>query len=513
MESQSTGRTARKLTVGSVLRVVSLVSTGLVSILLMSFIVRSLGDRMYGLWSLVATLVGYYGLLDLGLSSAVSRYVASALGEGNEEQCNRVFNTALGLFSLIAMALIIIGTVTAILAPLFCKNPNDAIAFKKVILILTFSLALGFPIRVYIGVLESHLRFDTIAGLELLSLGFRTALVVGTLLMGFGVIGLAWATLFSGIPSAVLYVYFSHRELPFLHVSKTYWGRSTAKFLLSYSAFSAITAMADTIRFEVDSVVVAAYLGLAAVTHYRVASVLVQSFTGLMLAFVGVFSSVFSRLEGAGNDQGVKSTFFFASKLSMCVSSFVGFGLIAWGKPFIVRWLGHQYLDAYPCLAIMALGFTFSHWQGASVRLFYGLSKHKVYALLTSAEAFGNLVLSLLLVRKYGMFGVAFGTFLPMAVVKLFIQPLYTCYVLSIPYLNYFRPMAKTLALNLGSLVIPFLLTIRFASPNFKNLFALGTASLACYLVLLLMFEFTPAEKQLFRRAIFQRSGLTEPVD
>jgi O-antigen/teichoic acid export membrane protein len=494
------GRTARKLTAGSVLRVIALVATGIVSISLMPFIVRTLGDETYGLWSLVATVAGYYGLLDLGLSSAVSRHMASSLGDGNQEQCNRVFNTALGLFSLIGMGLVFLGIVTAVIAPLFFQNKSDSIVFTKVMLILTFNLALSFPIRVYIGALESHLRFDITATLALLSLGLRTGLVVSTLLLGFGIVGVAWATFLSGVPSAFLYTYFLHRELPFLRPSRKYWRRDTARLLLSYGVFSAITAVADTVRFEIDAVVVAVYLGLAAVTHYRIATTLVQSFTGVMLALVGVFSAVFSRLEGAGDYDGIKNIFFFATKLSMCVSSFVGFGLIFWGKAFIKCWVGEEYLDAYPCLAILAVGFTISHWQASSVRLFYGLSRHKIYALFTWAEAIGNLVLSLSLVRKYGMFGVAFGTFLPMALTKLFVQPFYACHVLSIPFSNHLRRMAKTFVLNLGALIVPFLLTTRFASPNYANLFALGTASLGCYVLFVLVFEFTAAERQLFKR-------------
>jgi O-antigen/teichoic acid export membrane protein len=37
--------------------------------------VHNLGDRMYGLWALAGAFIGCYGLLDLGLSSAVQRHI------------------------------------------------------------------------------------------------------------------------------------------------------------------------------------------------------------------------------------------------------------------------------------------------------------------------------------------------------------------------------------------------------------------------------------------------------
>src|ERR1700746_3645028 len=97
----NTSNTARKLARGSMLRFLNLVATTLVSILIMPFVVRMLGDRLYGLWTLVAALIGFYGVLDLGLSRATTRYLAGALGSGDEDECNRVFNTGLRLYLML----------------------------------------------------------------------------------------------------------------------------------------------------------------------------------------------------------------------------------------------------------------------------------------------------------------------------------------------------------------------------------------------------------------------------
>ena len=87
--------TIRKLASGSVLRTVNLLATALVSILIMPFVVHAIGDRMYGAWTLVAAIIGYYGTLQIGLTPAINRYMARALGAQDHEECNRVFNTAL----------------------------------------------------------------------------------------------------------------------------------------------------------------------------------------------------------------------------------------------------------------------------------------------------------------------------------------------------------------------------------------------------------------------------------
>ena len=69
----------------------------------MPFVINSLGDRMYGFWTLIGTFLGYYGLIDFGLSSAVNRYISEAVGAQDSKKCNNIFNTALVLFSILGV--------------------------------------------------------------------------------------------------------------------------------------------------------------------------------------------------------------------------------------------------------------------------------------------------------------------------------------------------------------------------------------------------------------------------
>lgn len=496
---------ARKLAFGSALRLGNTVATALVSVLIMPFVVHTLGDRMYGVWTLVGTFIGYYGVLELGLSNAVSRYLAKSLGAGDEEDCNRIFNTSLRLYLGLGTVAFLISALIAAMASWLCGNTQDAYLFSRIILILGLSIGLMFPVKVFKGALEGHMRFEITAGLDLLSLLLRTALIVPVLLAGYGILGLAWVTFLTSLPSVALHIYFTHKHLPFLRFDSRYWGRSTARLLLSYSAFSLIAQLADILQFRLDAFVVAGFVGVAAVTHYKIAGVLTQYFFDLMSALMGVLPSIFSRQDGAQKYEALQNTFFFASKLAVCIASFIGFALIAWGKVFIWRWMGPQYDDAYPILLILVLGCTVALWQGPSISLLYGTSRHKVFALFNSIEGLANLALSLVLVRSYGMIGVALGTLISKMVVKIFIQPIYVCRVAGINYLDYVGRTARTLATVAGSLVVPMLLSVKFAAPDYRILFALGLLSIVCYAVPLWLFEFSTGETRLLQQAIWPR--------
>ena len=51
-----------------------------VAIFVSPLIIRRLGDEAYGLWALVFSMAEYYTLVDMGIKSAVVKYVAPALG-------------------------------------------------------------------------------------------------------------------------------------------------------------------------------------------------------------------------------------------------------------------------------------------------------------------------------------------------------------------------------------------------------------------------------------------------
>jgi len=65
------------------------------------------------------------------------------------------------------------------------------------------------------------------------------------------------------------------------------------------------------------------------------------------------------------------------------------------------------------------------------------------------------------------------------------------------------RNTSRTLLSVAGALVLPVLISIKFAAPNYKVLFMLGVWSALLYGVVLWMVEFSQGETQILRRAIW----------
>lgn len=504
---------ARKLVSGSILRVINLLVGLAVSFFLTPFIIHSLGDRSYGLWVLVGTFIGYYGLLDLGLSNAVGRFISKAIGEKDNKTINEVYNTGFALFLIggaLALGLTLIG---AALTPYFVDNPEELNTFRWVLLILGIHSAIDLPMRVFHGLLYARLRFDSIAYVELLNLLIRTALIVVAIQMGYGLIGLAVATFIANLPCNLLYIFFAYKNFPGLKLNLRLVSRGVVKLLFSYSFFVFILQVSRQISFQADAFVLTALMSLSAVAHYNIASMLLQHFDVLMGRLMGVLTPYFSQLEGANDTEQMQKTLFFSTKLSVIVSSFIGFGFIVWGGDFIHRWMGQDYLDAYPCLVVLIGGMIFSLWQNPSIALLYGTSKHKFLALVTIIEGFSNLGLSILLVPHYGILGAALGTAVPLLIHKVLIQPIYVCRVSVLPLGDYLRNLGRAALGVCLALMLPYFLAGKFSAPDYLHLLFLAASSFALYLPIVWFLVFNRPERVMLMQMIGGRFRRTRAVD
>jgi O-antigen/teichoic acid export membrane protein len=492
------GSVGRKLVSGSMLRVGNLVGAALASFFLMPLIVHHLGDRIYGFWSLASAFIGYYNLLDLGLSSAVSQFMCIAIGRKDETECRVVFNTALRLQLLIGLAALLVTAALALATPWLCHYPADVSVFRNVVLILGVNAALGFPARVYWAVLESELRFDLQSWLAMLGLVLRTGLIVWAIFAGGGLLALAWVALLSTLPMTLLQIWFARREASWARFDDRFVQAARVRSFFSYSVYSFMAYIADVVRFQLDPLVISGLIGLAAVTHYKVAGILAQYYLQIICVSIGMLLPVFSRLHGAGNRRDLEHVFFFGTKLSCCVSVFIAFALIGWGKPFISRWMGPGYEDGYLPLVVLSVAVLLDVSQRSSADLLYATFKHRFYAWINSAEAVVNLAFSLALARPLGILGVALGTLIGAFIIRVVVQPWWVCRVSGFHYLGYMRFLGGNL-LRAGCLAAAAIGIVAWGlKPNFVWLAVSAACGAAIYAAGSWLLIFDDSERRQF---------------
>ena len=253
---------AKTILAGSFMGSLAFFANAIISLVMMPFIIHSLGDRMYGLWVFVGSFLGYYGLMDFGLNSAIQRFISKAIGAKDYAEENKIINTALVIFSVIGIVALLASFFIAFFIPFFVKNIVEVGLFRIVVIILGINFAVGFPLRVFSGVLGANVRYDIRTTIELVKLIFRTILIYAALKNGFGIVALSIITMVADLSSyAVKYIY-ARKLYKHMVISLQLFDKSRIRSLFGYSTYTFIAQIADQMRFNLDNLVITAFLSL-----------------------------------------------------------------------------------------------------------------------------------------------------------------------------------------------------------------------------------------------------------
>jgi O-antigen/teichoic acid export membrane protein len=495
----------RKLALGSTTRVIQLVILTVSGFALTPYTVHKLGSEQYGLWALASTFVGFYSLLDLGLSGAVFTRMSHALGARDSETATRIYATGLRLFSSLG-GILIIGTILAAMGILLLHR-GSGVTLSAAILILGLQVSISFPMRAPYGVLNAGGHFEVTSLAGIVSAILRAVGTVVVLRAGQGVVGLAIVFLLSWVPSYIFVCLAVHWRYPFIRArALTKWHGDTAKGLFSFGVPVLIGQIADRIRLQSDALVVSLFLGLSAVAHYNVASTLVLYYMDGICAIIGVLTPVLAMQTSAKDPEGMRRSLFVGTRLGLSSAAFVAFGLIAWGRAFISRWMGPAFLDAYPVMVILAVAMFFDLVQSTTVNALYATFHQKTYAKINICEAVANFVLSLVLAPHYGMQGIAFGTLIP-AVARMFIQPFVVRHKLNIGVAEYFGALLRTSSKTAIFLIVPMIATVLWLRPTYPAMFLVGGISFVAFVLPMWYFEFDGIGWQRVARIVRPRNA------
>jgi O-antigen/teichoic acid export membrane protein len=83
----------------------------LVGIFLSPFILHHLGDAAFGIWVLIFSLTGYYGIFDFGIRSSIIRFVSKYTATNDLSEVSGVINTALFTYSCVGALCLLITVV------------------------------------------------------------------------------------------------------------------------------------------------------------------------------------------------------------------------------------------------------------------------------------------------------------------------------------------------------------------------------------------------------------------
>ena len=112
----------------------------LVGIFLSPFILHRLGDEAFGLWVLIFSVTGYYGLFDLGIRSSIIRYVSKYTAVDDRVQLNGLINTALFSYSGVGLLCLAITAAGSFYVDSIFKVPASFLSTARLLFLMVGTL-------------------------------------------------------------------------------------------------------------------------------------------------------------------------------------------------------------------------------------------------------------------------------------------------------------------------------------------------------------------------------------
>ena len=406
-----------------------------IGIWMMPFTVGHLGKSDYGLWMLVASMTAYFQLLDLGYGNGLVRQIAAADSVGDEAAMNEVVSTFVVVYGGIgALAFGLVALLTVALIPRFPNlSPSEIATAQWVMVVMGVRVAIGFPMTVFGAITTARQRFALNTGIAIVVSLVNAAVTYLVLTRGHGLRVLVPATTAVSLLAYVAYSRAARAAFPALRLAPSLFSRRHLREVTSFSLYLFVIDIAIQLGFNLDNVVVGAFLGTSAVAVYAVAARVADYQRQLCNQFNGLLFPVVVGLGARADLSGLRATLLHGTRLAFGLVLGVTVSLLVFAEPLIRHWMGQEFQESLPALYALAAAGLVLVAQGPLGNILLGTGRHRLVAGAALGEALINVVLSVVFVRWWGIAGVALGTAIPVIAVNLLVLMPAACRALGVP--------------------------------------------------------------------------------
>jgi len=455
------------------------------SILITPIIVLKLGVKDYGIYIFVGTITGLLGLLDLGVSYAVIKFLAEYKARDETEKIKKMIYSANSLFLLVGLA----GLAITILL-FFGGNWLFAsrLAGQQSYLILFILAGAGFFVssvnNLYGLIPEALQRYDISSKLNIIYLTLSPLSTLILVLFGYKLVAIFISQLIFTILFILVRRRYALKILP-LAKYRLSWDREEIKHCYRFGLATVVNNTASISLASLDRLIIPIFIGPSQLTYYSLPGNVAARIPGVTDNLSGVIFPVSASINSVGNIERLKRFYVRSVRLVTIIASAISLSVIFLAYPIMRYWLNADFADRSTSVLIILTLTNFTIALLSPINsFFFGLGKLKFSSMLNTVMAILNAVLLLFLLPKYGITGAAWAYLL--SVLPIF----YLIYFIEQKYLHlvdrnkYYR---QTI-FQIGSTAIIFFFIVKFLiSPfiaSFATLAILGPGTVITYLLL-----------------------------
>ncbi len=399
-----------QLKAGAALNYVVIILNMLVGLLYTPYMLRMMGQSEYGLYSLVASVISYLTVLDLGLGNAIVRYTAKFRAESKTIEQYEMFGMFLVLYIIIGVIAFLAGlglyfnVDTLFGATMTIEELDKA---RVMMLFLIFNLAVTFPMSIFGSIITAYERFVFPKVVNIVRVILNTVIMICLLEMGYKAVAMViLQTVFNLLTLVINFFYCKYKLQIKIFFRNFQWG--FLKEVAVYSFWIFLNVIMDRIYWSTGQFVLGAFVGTAAVAVFAVAIQLEHIYMQFSTAIAGVFlPKVTGMVARNDNRKEISDLFIRTGRIQYIVIALILTGFIVFGRDFINLWAGADYDSAYVITLLFFVSLSIPLVQNLGITILQARNQMKFRSLLYIAIAVFSLIFQVVLAKQYGGLGCA----------------------------------------------------------------------------------------------------------
>lgn len=493
-----------QLKAGVVLNYVVIFLNTVVGLLYTPYMLRMMGQSEYGLYSLVASVIAYLTVLDLGFGNAIVRYTAKFRAEKKTEEQYEMFGMFFLLYLVIGIIAFGIGLGLYFNVDTLFGNTMTAVELDRariMMLLLVANLAFTFPMSIWGSIIQAYEDFVFQKSLNIIRIILNTVVMICLLHFGYKAVAMVVVqTIFNVLTLVVNFIY-CRRKLnihTYFRFKHFHWG--FLKEVAIYSFWIFLNAIMDRVYWSTGQFVLGAMVGTVAVAVFAIAIQL----EGMYMQFSTAISSVFlpkvtAMVATNRSRKEISDLFIRTGRIQYIVLAYILSGFIIFGRQFIELWAGADYTDAYIISLLFFIPLTVPLIQNLGITILQARNEMKFRSVLYIIIALVSLAMQIVLTRFFGGIGCAMGVSGALVVGQILIMNVYYRRKQDLDIMTFWKEISKMSIIPIV-LIFSSMLIIRhfFALDSWGKLILGITAFSLVYIPLFFRFSMTDDERNLF---------------
>ena len=402
----------RRLVANTLATTLAQLSALAIAFALAPLLIHTFGERAYGAYVLVASVAAFTLLLDFGLGPAVEKLLSEYLAGGRMRDAGALLASVTAAYAGVGVLVLLVDLALAAgAAHVFHLEAGERLLLRQLLLVAGVSALAWWPLSVGGRALGGLQRYTQVAAVTAgMAVGNAVA-AVAVVATGRGPVALAVASNAVNIAGAALMLALARRELAARGVPTARPSRTALRAALAFSGpVFALQLAVQVLYHHTDRLLLGMFVGSVAVTLYegpaRLVALIVQ-LTGFGNTALMPFAS---QLEATRRDATLTALLLRASRYVSAFVAPLALLLAVLARPLLVTWLGPAFAVAeLPTVLLTGLQVLLvSLSVGHTIVVATGKLPGRLPVIMSVVAL--NLVLSVALVKRYGMTGVALGT-------------------------------------------------------------------------------------------------------